>query len=756
MIRRKFDDEEHLIAEGRRAFAAAQYGEAITAWTRVVTLHPDSPIRWPLAEAHFRHALDLYRNRGALNSIISDLSLATRHAPDRAMYWYHLGLAYGKAGIPAKALAGIRKAVALDPTSERYLYHQALFALDANPGEALKILMNHIGAGDHWKYLEILFNLRQQQPDLAYHSAQDISDERGEVTFLKGIAAMMQGRHDIARQLLSIALGKNPKSPAIAYYLGCSYSAQNDLAPATKLWEAAYAGGLRVPEIESALAAAYYNQALDHALARRFDELIASFQNIQRLSTERGAEVRPLLALGFFLKANQTLESGGVSAAIPLWQQALNHYEDLLRSVSGNKDQESVRRHYIDQTHKLYHNLALGYELTEKIDLAMLNWERLVKAWRSRYRNEDENIDPTLIVGAYRHLADSYQKIGRLGEAMEAYNLALRFKPDQWDIYEELGELCMANEQWDQAAEHWNEVLRIKGPESDALTKLGVARARAGQPEEALRCWTRALELEPKNPAAKREIFRSREPEIVRLLERGRYDRALEILEDLLTIIPDLPTVRIMMSDAYWGRSQRGHAMDQIERALDINPRDPNIWIEIIQSLLFNKRAKELIAIVDSAETQFADDPVFYLNLGHAYLDFDRDRKAVQYYDKALEIIRRTRAQDPALPEALANTALEIAWKWVDLREFVKARRYFKVALDVHPEKALYHYFLGCALAEDHMMADAEKAWGQAEALAPGDEKLLHKIRAARVSFSAKPDVPKDLEDLMRMMRLLK
>src|SRR5262249_53610640 len=245
---------------------AADYAGAIKYWTRIVTMNPTSPLKLNLAEAHFRRALDFYRQRGQLNAVISDLSFATRYAPDWPMYWYHLGLAYGKASIPAKALSSVRKAVALDPNSERFLYHQALFALDANPGEALKILMNRVSGGDQWKYLEVLFDLRQQQPDLAYHGAQDIADEKGEVTFLKGIAALMQGRHDLARQLLYIALGKNPKNPAVAYYLGYCCCAQNDLDPAIKLWEAAYAGGLRVPEIESALAAAYFNQALDHAL----------------------------------------------------------------------------------------------------------------------------------------------------------------------------------------------------------------------------------------------------------------------------------------------------------------------------------------------------------------------------------------------------------------------------------------------------------------------------------------------------------
>ncbi|MBI1748505.1 MAG: tetratricopeptide repeat protein [Acidobacteria bacterium] len=758
MSKRRFDREGPLIEQGAQAFAAGDYPTAIKIWTRIIAMDPTHEVKTKLAEAHFRHALTLYSSHGHLNAIISDLSVAARHEPNWPLYWYHLGLAYGRAGIPSKALSSLRKAVALDPNSERFLYHQAVFALETNPGETLKILMNQAGSADPWKYLEVLFDLRQQQPDLAYHSAQDIADEKGEVIFLKGIAAQMQERYDLSRQLLYMALGKNPTNPAMAYYLGFSCYKENDIETATRLWEAAYAAGLRTPGIESALVAAYYNQALGHALNHRLDDLIACLQSILRLPTESGAEIRPMLALSYFLKGNKMLEVDSVSAAIPFWQQALTGYEDLLRSASTQMDQEDNQRHYLNQTHKLYHNLALAYDLTEKVDLAIMNWERLIKTWRNRYKSGNPEVNRELIVAAYRHLADDYQKIGRIKDALAAYGMALKHSPDLLEVHEELGELYLAGQEWPRAAHHWSEVVRIKGDGTDAYTKLGMALQRDGQPERALECWQRALELEPKNRAAKNEIFRSREPEILRNIERGRYDHALEILEELLAILPDLPIVRIMMSDAYWGKGRRSHAMDQIERAIAINPRDPTIWIEVIQSLLFNKRSKELIAIVDGAESQFADDYVFYISLGHAYLDFDRDRKAVAYYDKALEVARRKREGDPTLPEVLAQIALEIAWKWVDLSEFGKARKFFKVGIEAQPNKANLHYFLGCALAEDRLLAEAEQSWSLAESLAQAqsDEKLIYQIRAARASFSEMREGPRDLEELMRLMKLLK
>lgn len=751
-----FETEAQALEKGQQHFASGQYPEAIRIWTRLAELNPTSPIKSRLAEAHFRKALALYRSNAHINSIISELNFCIRYDPDCALYWHHLGLAYFKAGIFAKAVSNFKKAAALDPGCERYAYHQALAALESSPQEAFNVIAQNLGKSARWDYASALLELKENRPQSAFRAVRELEDEKGEVLFLKGIAAHMEGRPDLAVEFLQMALHKSASNPVLVYYLGNAYFALNDVEQAVRWWQGAYEAGLRNPELVQNLANAYTNRALDFIAQRQADEAIACFLHILSLAPTRAAEIKPLLAGCYALKGNSAAQEGKLAEAIKAWSEAIALYNQIQQTPPVSSAKSTADDPISNHITALYHNQALAYDQLGDSEKALLYWEKVVNHWRRT--NKGEKQDDEFLVSAYRHLGEVYQKLGRLRDAITAYEQVIRYNPDVVDVQEELGELYLAEAQWPKAAAYWSRVAKLKENDSDAHTKCGIALARTGRRQEAIEHWKRAIALEPKNTFAKNEIYRSREEEILELLDDERFDRALRILEELLDLIPDLPIVRIRMSDAYWGKGRRDKAMEQIDLAIATNPDSPPVWIQVVHSLLFNDRTKEAHAIIQRAETRFAENPLFYLALGHAYLDFDRDKKATQYFDKALMLARR-----PDVPESgrfpnYGLLAMDIAHEWIELDDFGKARKYIKIAIEANPEDGERHYMLGCSYAEDAMMSEAEKAWSRAEELAEraGDENLLNDIRSARRYFVGRGDPMVELQDLMKLMKMFR
>ena len=110
---------------GLEAFEQGDYGLATQAWNRAGQNGAPSGLAAALAEAHFRRAL------GAANEArqIQELSEAVQLTPDRALYHYHLGLAYFGRGQLRRAVAALETACCLEPENGRFHRHLALATL---------------------------------------------------------------------------------------------------------------------------------------------------------------------------------------------------------------------------------------------------------------------------------------------------------------------------------------------------------------------------------------------------------------------------------------------------------------------------------------------------------------------------------------------------------------------------------------------------------------------------------------------------
>jgi tetratricopeptide (TPR) repeat protein len=86
---------------------------------------------------------------------------------------------------------------------------------------------------------------------------------------------------------------------------------------------------------------------------------------------------------------------------------------------------------------------------------------------------------------------------GRLKEALDSYERALRVKPDMPDLLALKGEALSAMGRYEEAVEIFDRVLSARPADAETLNARGIARMAVGKVAEANEDWRRQLELLP-------------------------------------------------------------------------------------------------------------------------------------------------------------------------------------------------------------------------------------------------------------------
>lgn len=227
-------------------------------------------------------------------------------------------------------------------------------------------------------------------------------------------------------------------------------------------WDEALAAFSEAAAQPGAKVAVFHNMAYALEQLNRFDEARVALEEAVRRGGGTDARVQTSLGVVQLLAGNLQGAEAAFSAARPLFgarppTPAWFHYAGLAAALTG----DSVRAAAIltegvaayPHAATLLNNLAAVLERHGDYDDARATAERGVHE------------DPA-IAQLHKNLGDLYYRAGRYDDALEAYGRASKANP-------ELG--------------------------GDLYLKLGNIRLRRQEREEAVRCWERALELDPDN-----------------------------------------------------------------------------------------------------------------------------------------------------------------------------------------------------------------------------------------------------------------
>jgi serine/threonine protein kinase len=241
----------------------------------------------------------------------------------------------------------------------------------------------------------------------------------------------------------------------------------------------------------------------------------------------------------------------------------------------------------------------------------------------------------------------------------DRYHNFRELKEDLMEIYEDItGQSCKLSEIID---EELPEVI---------WTNKGYSLNSLGRYEEAITCFDKALEINPKFAFAWISKGYS-------LNSLGRYEEAINCHDKVLEKSPEFAVAWNNKGISLYCLGRNEGAITCFDKALEMNPADVMAWNNKGLSLRDLDRIEEAITCFDKALEMNPADVMAWNNKGLSLRDLDRIEEAISCFDKALEI-------NPEYANTWNNKGLSLK----SLGMYEEAITCFDKALELNPENA--------------------------------------------------------------------
>jgi tetratricopeptide (TPR) repeat protein len=166
---------------------------------------------------------------------------------------------------------------------------------------------------------------------------------------------------------------------------------------------------------------------------------------------------------------------------------------------------------------------------------------------------------------AHDNYGNALQRRGRLAEAREHFEQALRLRPDFPEAYNDLGTNFGEEGRYEEAIAQFEQALRIRPVFAEAQYNLGNAFINLHKPADALTHYKLALQFKPDYPDAQHNMG-------VALAQLGRAAESVGYFEEFLRANPNDAPGRHDLGLALLQAGQYPEAIRQFEQALRIDP----------------------------------------------------------------------------------------------------------------------------------------------------------------------------------------
>lgn len=218
---------------------------------------------------------------------------------------------------------------------------------------------------------------------------------------------------------------------------------------------------------------------------------------------------------------------------------------------------------------------------------------------------------------------------------------------------------------WDQFLSKI-EVISHGSPEGEEITR-GDALAHVGRHEEAIKCFDKALEVNPKHEG----VWNNKGLALVNL---GRFEEAIKYFDKAIELNPRLEEACNNKGLALMDLDRYEEAINYFDKAIEINPRYENAWNNKGVALARLGRHGEAINNYDRALKINLGFENAWDNKGLALLNLGRFEEAVICFDNALEI-------NPRYEDAWNNKGVALG----SLGRFEEALTCFDRVFEINP-----------------------------------------------------------------------
>ncbi len=285
----------------------------------------------------------------------------------------------------------------------------------------------------------------------------------------------------------------------------------------------------------------------------------------------------------------------------------------------------------------LFRSLMNRRQLLEPIVCGTLLLVLGVSSWRQSGMYTDiETLWRTTIARnpdcwmAENNLGGYFFREGRIPEAIEHYQRAIRINPNFSEAPNNLGVALAAEGHLDEAIEDYHKALRIDSNFPGALNNLGMALAARGQLDDAIENYRKAIQVSPNYVDALDNLGAA-------LTIKGRFDEALGYYRQALAIDPDFAEAQNNLGILLAKRGQIAEAIEHYQKAIELSPGRAGAYDNLGNLLVTQGRNAEAIGQFQKALEIDPQDSKVHYNLANLFFAQGQWRGAVEHYQQALK-----------------------------------------------------------------------------------------------------------------------
>ena len=195
-------------------------------------------------------------------------------------------------------------------------------------------------------------------------------------------------------------------------------------------------------------------------------------------------------------------------------------------------------------------------------------------------------------------LGVGYVQLGRVPDAMNQFQKALRLSPDHAVTHYNLGVMAMGEHRTLDAIASFERALAARPDYIEAHNNLGVALELTGRPLDAIEHYHAALAVRPGHTGAQNNLGRV-------LLSRDDVSGALDHFRAALRSQPDNPDVLFNLGRALAAAGDSRQAEQQWRRSLAVRPEAPAVLTELARLLATSAEVRnpaDAVALAERAD----------------------------------------------------------------------------------------------------------------------------------------------------------
>ena len=244
---------------------------------------------------------------------------------------------------------------------------------------------------------------------------------------------------------------------------------------------------------------------------------------------------------------------------------------------------------------------------------------------------------------AHNNRGNTLRDMGRRDGALAAYDKAVRLKPDYAEAHNNRGNTLRDMGRLDDALAAYDRAVRLKPDYANAYNNRGNTLRDIGHLDSALAAYDKAVRLKPDYPEAHNNRGRT-------LLDMVRLDDALAAFDKALRLNPDLAEAHNNRASTLRDMGRLDDALAAYDKALRLKPDLAEAHNNRGNTLRYVGRLDDALAAYDTALRLKPDLADAHNNRGNTLQDMGRPDDALAAFDTALRLKPEfTEAHNPKL-----------------------------------------------------------------------------------------------------------